>query len=100
MLQGLRGDGDTDAERVRRRESAEEARRNRRMRRRAAATSVSKDNVDGTALSPVKETASPTKANIDETDELSPVGSSMGRGKSITSASPAIIISSTADGVE
>ena len=98
MLQGLRGDGDADAERARRRESAEVARRNRRMRRKAAATSGSKNNVDGTTLSTVREAGSPTKANTDEADDSSPTGPSMGPGNSFTSATPAIVVSSAVDG--
>ncbi|KAF3483710.1 uncharacterized protein GIQ15_03034 [Arthroderma uncinatum] len=53
ILQGLRGDKDSEGSRARRRDSAEEARRSRRMRRRTpATTSNTKESSDSTTPLP------------------------------------------------
>lgn len=98
MLQGLRGNNDTDSQRARRRGSAEDERRQRRMRRRNGATSGSKDSADGSTLSPVQEPPSPAKTDMAETDDsalLSPTKDQ--DSSSQPPLTPSIIVSPTSD---
>ena len=93
MLQGLRNNADTDADRARRRrESAEDERRNRRMRRRTPAVNGSKDSADG-SLPSVKE-FSPAATDAIDIEPLSPPPEN---SPSDTSTMPAIVVSHTSE---
>ena len=96
MLQGLRNNADTDADRARRRrESAEDERRNRRMRRRTPAVNGSKDSADGSLPSVKEFSPAPTDAiDIDNTMPLSPPPE---KSPSDTSTMPAIVVSHTSE---
>lgn len=98
MLQGLRGNSDTDSLRTRRRGSAEDERRQRRLRRRNGAASSTKDGADGSALTSVQEPPSPARTDPAETDDsglLSPNKDQ--ESSSQPPPTPSIIVSPTVD---
>jgi len=97
MLQGLRGNNDTESQRARRKGSAEDERRQRRMRRRNGATSGSKDSADGSALNPVQEPPSPAKTDMAETDDSALLSPSKDQHSSQPPLTPSIIVSPTFD---
>ncbi|KAJ9366839.1 hypothetical protein DTO282F9_8106 [Paecilomyces variotii] len=97
MLQGLRGNNDTESQRARRKGSAEDERRQRRMRRRNGATSGSKDSADGSALNPVQEPPSPAKTDMAETEDSALLSPSKDQHSSQPPLTPSIIVSPTFD---